>query len=98
MANICSNEMYVSSEDSKNLEVVKNFFNDWEYASVEEDDDHLDIYFDSKWTFPEKEMEKLFNLIPNKDDIYMRVLSVEYGNDYIGYHKCDDEDGWYNAL
>lgn len=96
MANICSNELYVYSEDQDNLNVIKEFFNDWD-ANIEDDDCSLDIYFDSKWTFPEEEMTKLYNHLPNKSDIYMRCLSVEYGCDYISYWKCNDE-GWYNVI
>lgn len=93
MANICSNQMYIYSEDRNNIKTVLDFFNDWPYAEEEDSGESADIYFDSNWVFPEDQMNELFNLIPNKDDIYMRCLSYEFGNLYHALWVCD-EDGW----
>ena len=38
-------------------------------------------------------MRKLYESIPNKEDIYMRCLSVEYGCMYHALWECD-ENGW----
>ena len=38
-------------------------------------------------------MEDLYPSIPNKEDIYIRCLSVEYGNLYHALWICD-EDNW----
>lgn len=98
MANICSNEFYAYSEDKENLETIEKFFDEWGDAEWDEDGDGgINCYFSSKWNFPEKSMDDLYASIPNKKDIYMRCLSVEYGCDVIQYHKCE-EDGWYDAL
>lgn len=94
MANICSNTFYANSEDPKNIQAIKEFFDSWGDADVDYDDDSVDVYFESRWVFPEEEMKKLFDSLPNKDDIYMRCLSVEYGCDYVAYWKCN-ENGWY---
>jgi len=96
MANICRNEFYAYSKDKENLKVIEEFFDNWDSAEWT-GDEGLDCYFDSKWTFPDKEMDKLHESIPNKDDIFMRCLSVEYGCDVVQYHK-DEGDGWYDAL
>lgn len=93
MANICSNTFYACSEDRQNINTIINFFHDWPYAEMEDSDTSVDIYFDSKWIFPEEEMNKLYNMIPNKKDIYMRCLSYEFGNLYHALWICD-EDGW----
>ena len=93
MSNICDNTLYVNSKDSKNLETVENFFKNWHNADLERDNNTIDCYFESRWTFPEAEMNKLYNEIPNKDDIYMRCLSVEYGNLYHALWICD-KNGW----
>lgn len=94
MANICDNTFYAYSEDPKNINAIEEFFGDWEGSSVEDDQENsLDIYFDSKWDFPEEEMNKLYESIPNKEDIYMRCLSVEYGCMYHALWECD-KDGW----
>lgn len=93
MANICDNTFYAYSEDNNNIKVIEDFFNDWCGADYEVNDGNIDVYFSSKWTFPEDEMEKLFESIPNKEDIYMRCLSVEYGCMYHALWECN-KDGW----
>lgn len=93
MANTCTNQMYIYSEDRNNMETIINFFHDWPYAEIEDSDTSADIYFDSKWVFPEEEMNRLYKMIPNKSDIYMRCLSYEFGNLYHALWICD-KDGW----
>lgn len=94
MANICDNTLFVSSECRENIDAVIAFLDrEVEYYDCDDNDNCLDIFFDSKWVFPEELMQKLFESLPNKSDIYMRCLSVEYGCDYVSYHKCD-ENGW----
>ena len=97
MANPCSNTFYACSEDRNNIEAIIKFFNEWPYSDVEDSGESVDVYFDSRWTFPEEEMKKLYESIPNKEDIYMRCLSVEYGCDYVAYWKCNEE-GWYQEV
>ena len=94
MANVCDNTMYVVSQNRKNIDAVKNFFEDnIVYFDCNDNDECLDIFFDSKWTFPEDLMQELFEAIPDKSDIYMRCLSVEYGCLYHALWVCDS-DGW----
>ena len=97
MANICLNTMYVESETRENLDAVITFFNNnLKYYDYEDNGDSLDISFDSRWVFPEELMEELFESIPNKSDIYMRCLSVEYGCMYHALWYCD-KDGWHEC-
>lgn len=93
MANPCDNIFYAYTEDEDNAEVIINFFENWWGASIGDDGASIDVYFESKWTFPEEQMQELFEAIPNKDDIYMRCLSVEYGCMYHALWECDI-DGW----
>lgn len=93
MANICENTFYAYSEDENNIKVIEDFFNSWPGAYCEVNDGNIDVYFSSKWDFPIDEMKKLFESIPNKKDIYMRCLSVEYGCLYHALWVCD-KDGW----
>lgn len=93
MANICTNQMYIYSKDRNNIKIALDFFHNWPYAEIEDSDTSIDVYFDSKWVFPEEKMNELFSLIPNKDDINMRCLSYEFGNLYHALWVCD-EDGW----
>lgn len=85
MANICENTLQVYSENSENLEYIENFFKD--LGDV--DDENLEVYFDSRWRFPEKDNMNL----PDKSNIDMTCLSVEWGCLYCQFHSCD-EDGW----
>lgn len=97
MANLCDNTFYAYSEDSKNIESILNFFNGWDGVCHGDcTDDTVELYFSSNWVFPEEEMNKLYQLIPNKEDIYMRCLSVKYGCMYHALWYCD-EDGWSEA-
>lgn len=93
MANICDNTFYAYTEDENNAKVIVDFLEEYFDADIDPYDCDINAYFDSKWTFPEEKMEELFGLIPNKDDIYMRCLSVEYGCLYHALWVCD-EDGW----
>lgn len=97
MANVCQNTMFVQSEDCRNLDHIEKFMRKWAYADIEStDDQELEIYFDSRWDFPIDEMNKMVENLPNKDDIYIRVLSVEYGEYYCAFHVYEG-DGWYHA-
>ena len=50
-----------------------------------------EIEFESRWTFPKKEMEKLTNELPEGNDLYIRVLSYEFGCEYVGFNIYADE-------
>lgn len=90
MSNPCDNTLYAYSEDRQNIDTIINFFNNWPYADIEDSDTSVDVYFESRWVFPEEEMKKLYDSIPNKDDIYMRCLSYEFGNLYHALWVCDE--------
>lgn len=93
MANICENTLRVYSENPENIEYVKDFFEDW--GDIEEvDNNNLTIYFNSKWGFPIDEMNKLYLHLPNKDNIDMLCLSVEWGNKYCCFSSCT-RTGWH---
>ena len=90
--------MYVKTQCLYNLKISaiqtiqRNLWGEWAYADIESiDDDTLEIYFDSRWDFPIDEMNKMVEDLPNKDDIYIRVLSVEYGEYYCAFHVYDGE-------
>lgn len=94
MANICDNELHIYSEDVNNLEYVKQFLmNTFNVIDLEEEGPSIIIKFESKWTFPEELMNKLFDNLPNKKDIDMICLSIEWGCFYCEFHTCD-VNGW----
>lgn len=95
MANICNNTFYCYTEDYNNYGYVKEFLTKEFKADIYEDSGTtIEACFDSKWTFPENLMKEMFENYPNKKDVYMRCLSVEYGCLYHALWVCDDEDGW----
>lgn len=94
MANICDNTLYIESENRENLNTILEFFDEKvSYYDCNDNHDSLDIFFDSKWVFPIDLMNELYEAIPDKSDIYMRCLSVEYGCLYHALWVCDS-NGW----
>lgn len=93
MANICNNEFCAISDNPENIKTIEDFFSKMPYADVDTFDNVMSVYFESKWTFPEELMQELYDKIPDKEDIYMRCLSVEYGCLYHALWICD-KDGW----
>lgn len=84
MANICNNEFYLTSNDFANIKYTKEWFENSGLDCYTEfiDDDCIEVNFSSKWTFPDELMQKFADGIPNKEDIYIRVMSIEYGCHY----------------
>lgn len=96
MANICENKMYVETNNVSNIEYIIPYMKDTWGASIEVIDDFaFECYFESRWDFPLKGMEDFVKEIPNKDDIYIRVLSVEEGNYYCAFHVYEGEEWEY---
>lgn len=95
MANICDNTFYATSVDENNIKYIKNFLQEeFDYIDIYEDSDFIEAYFESRWVFPENIMKDMFEGIPNKNDIFMRCLSVEYGDLYHALWVCENEEGW----
>lgn len=91
MSNPCSNELRFYFETKENEEALQKFFSE-EYNNCVDVEENS-VYFDSRWTFPEDLMNELYYKLPNKDDIDMTCLSVEWGCLYCEFHVCDG-DGW----
>lgn len=94
MANICDNTFYSYTEDEDNYKYIKKYLETVLKADLyEQDGTTIEATFESRWTFPENQMKELYDKVPNKEDVYMRCLSVEYGCFYHALWVCD-EDGW----
>lgn len=93
MANVCDNQLRVYTENEENQKYVIDFLKKNLHAEIEGDNTEIEAYFDSKWMFPTDLMEELYKGIPDKKDIDMTCLSVEWGCRYCEFHTCD-EDGW----
>ena len=94
MANICTNELVVHSENADNLIYVNSFCRD-HFNITKIFDNYPDLYidFESDWTFPENIMNKMFENLPDKEDINMECLSIEWGNYYAVFNVCNSK-GW----
>jgi hypothetical protein len=95
MANICSNEFYAGSSNPENIKYIIKFIQKEFDGEIEFDEESVDADFSSKWVYPSEQMDKLYEGLPDKEHIYMRCLSVEYGCEYVEFHICDGEGGWY---
>lgn len=91
MANICDNELRVYTESPENITAITRFFNEkFPHCSIDDvRDDSMIIYFESKWDFPKSAMEDLIKSIPDKENISMDCLSVEWGNLYCAFHSFE---------
>ena len=92
MANICNNDFYLTSDDSANIKYAEEWFenNDLDCHIEIIDDNCIEGNFSSRWAFPEELMQEFVGGIPNKEDIYIRVMSIEYG---CYYHEMMIYDG-----
>lgn len=91
MANICENTMHFYTTSKDNIEYTKEWFDkNLPHSDVEEiDNSQIDAYFDSRWDFPEELMNKFVEGMPDKDDVDIVVLSIEWGCYYCAFHTSD---------
>ena len=72
---------------------IKEYFDNWHSAEIVEiDDETLQIFFESRWDFPLTEMEKMVKDIPDKEDIDLQCLSVEWGTWYTCFHVYQGDE------
>jgi hypothetical protein len=88
MANICTNRLYLSTgnEELRDalVESIRQTFDCNDVHSFNGEVSESEIEFDSGWTFPHREMEELTKELPQENDLYIRVLSYEFGCEYVG--------------
>jgi hypothetical protein len=90
MANIYTNRLYLSTgnkdlRDSLMHSIKQTFRCDGAVYGNRKIFD-CEIEFDSSWSFPQKEMEKLTKNLPDGNDLYIRVLSHEFSCEYVGFN------------
>jgi hypothetical protein len=97
MANVCTNEVFITTNDISNYsyllkkleyELVSDV-----YHTTEED---IEATFESKWDFPLHKFINITENLPNKKDksLYIRVFSYEHGNYYHEYNVYTIEKDW----
>lgn len=86
MANICTNMFYCSSDKEQNIRKIEQFISEqfgWDGCDAE--DNSLEGEFGSRWSFPESVMEELISTFDEDDTLYIRVLSYEFGCEYVSF-------------
>jgi hypothetical protein len=90
MANICINKLYLSTKDRPLRDtLMESLRQSFHCDSVLYCDDGVfdcEMEFNSKWTFPHREMEELTKELPEGNDLYIRVLSYEFDCEYVGFN------------
>ena len=91
MANICTNKLYLSTKDKQLCDNLIESMMDLFYCSDVQPFENNDVFqyemeFDSNWTFPHKKMEEMTKNLPEDNDLYIRVLSYEFGCEYVGFN------------
>lgn len=93
----CENILKVNSDSKENIEYVKNYFvNEWDCTVDIYDGDYLELSFISKSAFPEEELNKFLEGLPDKENISMTCLSVNWNWYYSAFYTFDGEenDNW----
>ena len=91
MANICTNKLYLSTKDKQLCDnLTESIINSFYSCDVQPFDNgevfNCEMEFDSNWTFPQEKMKELTNKLPRGNDFYIRVLSYEFGQEYVGFN------------
>lgn len=95
MANIAENKFYMSWDSEYDITPVKEqidkLFDDHLEGEIYfDEDDFMEGWFDSKWSFP---FEYWDEILKNKP-IYFRCLTEEYGCGLVSMN-IHDEDGYW---
>jgi len=91
MANVCTNRFFLATNSKQLRENLIEMMCESFYCSDVNEFDNGEIFncemiFDSKWTFPKEKMEELTKELPEENDLFIRVVSEEFQNEYIGFH------------
>lgn len=87
MANICENRLSATGtvdQLDKLSNLIKMEFEIYSEDFIENDQNNqLELYFDSKWTFPEGEFKKITGALPDTNGLCIRVVSDEPAMNYL---------------
>lgn len=88
MANFATNLFFASTENENDLDRIEAFLDDnFGDCYIERIDDTLKAEFSSRWEYPEKEINKLVDSLEAKGEIYMRILTYEFEEEYVSFRK-----------
>ena len=85
MANYATNIFHASTENEQDLDKIEAFLDENFNGYVERNDDTINAEFDSRWEYPEKEIDELVANLEVKDKIYIRILTYELKDEYVSF-------------
>lgn len=92
MANICTNLFYMQTENENNFNAIISFLEEYqpyisnESRTKEEDKTcYIEGDFESKWTYPKEDFEKLVKELEDDPTLYIRILSHEFSDEYVHF-------------
>lgn len=71
--------------NKQDLNKIEAFLDDNFNGFVNRYGDTVDAEFDSRWEYPEKEINELIALLVAKDKIYIRILTYELEDEYVSF-------------
>ena len=83
MANMCTNILYCRTEHESDLKKVEDFLEENFDAYQELNEENLEAEFESRWDYPETLMNKLWDSLEHKENIYIRILSHCLEDEYV---------------
>lgn len=96
MANICENKMYFQTSSQEDIVTFSEFIKEELRTYVSWEDEkageyyQAEVYFESRWDFPDNLMKEFTDKLKNPDLCYIRVLSIEEANYYCAFHVFED--------
>lgn len=97
MANICNNNIFITTEDTSNFSyLLEKLDQELESEIYYSTGEVIEADFESNWTVPLDKLKAIIKNLPNKNDksLYLRVFSYEHGNYYHEYNVYTIEKGW----
>jgi len=87
MANICSNQLYCSTDNNRNIDKVLYYLKDrFHITKLNNEDNRMHCTFESKWTFPKEEFDALMTEQGHDPTLFIEVVSFEPGMGYLEAH------------
>lgn len=96
MANICENKMYFQTSSQEDIVTFSEFLREELRTCVSWEDEkegeyyQAEVYFESRWDFPDNLMKEFTDKLKHPDLCYIRVLSIEEGNYYCAFNVFED--------
>lgn len=87
MANICSNRLYCSTDNDRNMEKIMYYLDGvFGLSELNGEVNWMQSAFESRWTFPEREFEALMAELEHDPTLFIEIVSFEPGMGYLEAH------------